>query len=169
MPVSFSRVSTLPNICGIELAFTGTLKPSNIEGYQLFSNSIPQGTDFQKAHYGKATVNFEEKSETSSAGTSYRQKLSIRFPASDKDRADRIAQIHNVKYIKIKFSNSKDLVLGRNDFEQNARPKVKTDVDERLAQVEFETVSISPAGFMPAADGFGLPTLFPISFINPEQ
>lgn len=170
MPELLERVNSLPNICGIEMAFNGAMLPSAIEGYQEFYNSIPSYADFTPAHFGRASVSFDEDSLEDNAGISYRQKLTILFPASDADRASRIVMMHKVKFIKIKLSNNKDIILGRNDFEQNARIKVKTKLDERMAQAEFETVSIFPAGYVPspvlAGAVGGIPTLFPINFIN---
>lgn len=169
MPELLERVNSLPNICGIELAFSGSLLPSAINGYQQFYNSIPRYTDFEPVHFGRAAVAFDEDSQEDNSGIWYKQKLIILFPATDSERAMRMALMQKVKFVKIKFSNNLDLILGRNDFEQNARIKVKTKLDERIAQVEFETVSIFPSGYVPAAVQGGLPTLFPINFINSDN
>lgn len=159
----------VPNICGIEIATSGSLKPSSIEGYQEFYNSIPVGTNFAKAYTGKASVSFDEQSLEDNAGISYKQKLIITFPATDKDRANRFAFLQKTRFVKILLTNNKHIVIGRNDFEQNARPKVTVKSNVKLAQAEFETVSIFPSGYVPAAAQGGLPTLFPINFINSDN
>lgn len=165
MTTLLSRVSTLPNICGIELATTGTMLPSTIQGYQQFANSITQNADFISAHSGRAAVSFSEESVKSNAGIPYKQKLTIQFPGSDALRSDRIIYINKTRYIKILLSNGKHLLLGRNDFAQNARPIISIKTDHRLVQAEFETTSIMPTGYTPAFDAFGLPVFFPITFI----
>ena len=168
MSDQFARVKTLPNICGIMFAFSGQMLPSTIEGYQTFYNSMPSGIEFQNVYFSRASVNFDEDGDISKAGPFFKQKLSIRFPASDNSRAERIALMFKVKYIKIMLSSGKHIIIGRNDFEQNARFRVKTKVDERLGQVEFEASSIMPSGYTPSVDAGGLPTLFPIDFINED-
>ena len=162
----YSRVRSNPGICGLELAFTGTLLPSIIEGYQPFNNSLTQGTDFQPASFGLGSVSFIEESQESNAGKSYKQKLIIRFLTSDKSRAYRMDALQKVKYLKIKLSNGRDLVLGRNDFEQNARPAIQSKADEKMATVEFETVSIVSAGYTPNIDASGLPDFIPLDLIS---
>ena len=155
----YSRVSAFPVICGVELAYTADVFPSVIEGWQPFVNAMHQG-DFLKAYFGKASVSFGEKSETPAGGTLYRQKLTIQFPATDGARAVRFQQIQKVRYIKVLLSTGKAFLMGRNDYEQNARPVIQIEASEHLAQVSFETVSITPCGFTPVPGG--LPTLVPI-------
>jgi hypothetical protein len=160
-----NKVNTLPSICGIELATAGTMLPSAIEGYQRFANAIPQDTDFAAAYFGRASVTFSEESVSGRPGTSFKQKLIIQFPVSDSRRSERLALMHRVKYIKVRLSNGRDLLIGRNDFEQNTAPLITTRTDERLGQAEFETFSIFPTGYTPAFDAAGMPEIFPISFI----
>ena len=159
------RVKTLPAICGIELAFNGELLPSTIEGYQQFTNSIAVNTDFQNVYFGRASVDFDEQSEIKNAGPYWIQKLKITFPTSDSQRATRLNLMPKVKFVKILLSNGKHIVIGRNDFQRNARMKIKVKSDHRIGQVEFESQSISASGYTPAFIG-GLPTFFPIDFIN---
>jgi len=162
----YSQVRTIPSICGIELAFTGSLLPSIIEGYQPFNNALMQNTDFTPTHFGRASVSFAEESDDSSAGTSWKQKVTFRFPASDSSRAYRLHAMLKVKFIKIKLSNGLDMVIGRNDFMQNARPVIKISTNETMGQVEFETVSIFSAGFVPNPDTGGLPDFIPLDLIS---
>jgi len=142
------RVRVNPNICGIELAFSGQITAANIPEWQQFYNSKMIDTDFSKTHIGLGSVSFGEESEYSLAGTSYKQSVTIRFPSTDSNRAERIALIQKAIFIKINLTNGKDLIIGRNDYAQNARPKIKTKTNIKTAEVEFQTVSISPAGFV---------------------
>ena len=161
------KIEALPNICGIEITTIGKMIPTTIEGYEPFFNAIPSGADFKKTYTGKAAVSFREESVESNAGISYKQKLTIQFPVADKARAHRLTYMHQVKFIIIKLSTGKNLVIGRNDFEQNSKPKVTIKTDERLGQVIFNTLSISPTGYTPSFNEGGIPAIFPISF-NPD-
>lgn len=157
------RVKVNPNICGVELAFVGELSPSSIPDWQQFYNSSMFAVDFSKTHIGLGSVAFAEESQESAAGTSYKQSVTIRFPSTDKNRSERIALMDKVRFVKLKLTNGKDLVIGRNDIKQNARPKIKIKTNIKTAEAEFETVSIFPSGFVSDEHAIGLPTLIPIS------
>lgn len=159
----FNKVWDNSNICGIELAFSGELLASNIPDWQPFYNSAIENVDFEKIYFGFATVEFAEESSTNNAGTSYKQKLIIRFPSTDHNRAQRIVLLHRVKFLKIKLSNGKDVVIGRNDYKQNARPKVSVKTNHKTAEAEFETVSIMPSGFVPNPEAYLLPSFIPLT------
>lgn len=161
--VSLDRVVVNPNICGVEVAFTGELTASNIPDWQQFNNSSMYATDFTKTHIGLGSVAFAEESDHSAAGTSYKQSITIRFPSTDGNRAERIELMQRVKFIKLKLTTGRDIVIGRNDYKQNARPKIKTKTNIKTAEVEFQTVSMFSAGFVSNPDAYGLPTLIPIS------
>ena len=157
------RVAVNPNICGVELAFMGEVTAANIPEWQPFFNSTMFAVDFAKTYVGLGSVSFGEESEYSLAGTSYKQSITIRFPSNDENRATRIELMHKVKFIKLKLTNGRDLIIGRNDYQQNARPKIKTETNIKTAEAKFQTVSISPAGFVSDTNFVGLPTLIPIS------
>ena len=157
------RVKVNPNICGVELAFTGEVTAANIPEWQPFFNSMMAGLDFAKTYVGLGSVSFSEESEYNAAGTSYKQTVSIRFPSNDMNRSERIELMHDVKFLKLKLSNGRDLIIGRNDYTQNSRPKIKTETNIKTAQAEFKTISMFSAGFVSNPDAYGLPTLIPIS------
>ena len=157
------RVAFNPNICGVELAFTGEVTAANIPEWQPFFNSTMFAVDFGKIYVGLGSVSFGEESERSLAGTSYKQSVTIRFPVNDKNRAERIELMHKVKFVKLKLTDGRDLVIGRNDYLQNARPKIKTETNIKTAEAKFQTIAISPAGFVSEVRSVGVPTLIPIS------
>lgn len=163
-----ARIKALPNICGIQFAFEGNPVPATIEGYQPFYNAIPGDANFQQAYFGHGTVSFGEESDDSAPGISYKQKLSIRFRTSDGYRPERLAKLHRVRYIKVQLSNYKDIIMGRNDFDQNARPRIRIQTDEKIGQADFETVSIFPSGYTPNPQAAGLPVFLPIDLIGME-
>jgi hypothetical protein len=49
--------------------------------------------DFTKTYVGLGSVSFGEESK-SDAGTSWKQSVTIRFPSTDENRAERIALMH---------------------------------------------------------------------------
>jgi hypothetical protein len=159
------KVNVNPAICGVELAFNGSLLASNIPDWQQFYNSQMIATDFTKTYISLGSVSFGEESQDSPSGTSYKQTLTIRFPASDGNRAERLALMQRVTFVKLKLTTGRDLVIGRNDIKQNARPRIKTETNIKTAEIKFETVSIFPAGFVSNLDAFGLPTLIPLTLI----
>lgn len=152
-------------ICGIELGFAGEMIPSNIPGFQPFFNSLLVDAELQPTYHGRSTVSFQEDSSLGPAGYSWQQKLSFRFPVGDKFRAERLMELLQVKFVKVKFTSGLHFIIGRNDYFQNAVPSVKISILGNMASVEFSAESISASGYTPNVDRFGLPTLIPISLI----
>ncbi|WP_026730191.1 hypothetical protein [Flavobacterium denitrificans] len=153
------------NICSIELAFNGNLLPSAIPDWQPFYNSTIYGTDFTKTYVGLGSVSFSEESEVIAAGAIYKQKVSIVFPNADGNRSQRIALMQRVRFVKLNLSDGSDFIIGRNDFKQNARPRIKVSSNLKKAGVEFETVSIFPCGFVQGEKIVELPQLIPLILI----
>lgn len=151
------------NICGIELAFNGELLPANIPGWQEFYNSMMIDIDFNKTYIGLGSVSLSEESKEADAGTSYNQKLTIKFPNADKKRSERIALMHKVKFIKVKMNTGNDIIIGRNDYKQNARLKIVSKSNQILSEITFECNSIYSLGYV--ATELGLPGLIPLILI----
>mgnify|MGYP003406115187 FL=1 len=157
------KVLSNVHLCGVEISFNATVKPSDISGWQPFYNSTFDNYDFQKAYASLSSIDYGEESVESNAGTSYKQKIAFRFPNSDKNRASRIELLKKVKFIKLKQTNGLDIVIGRNDSAQNCKPKMKVKQNEQMCEVSFESLSISPSGYTPRTDAFGLPSLIPLT------
>lgn len=160
------RVISNINLCGVEIAFNANVIPSAIEGWQPFYNSIFENYDFQKAYASLSSIEFQEESIISKAGTSYNQKITFRFPNSDQYRAERIALLMKAKFIKLKQTNGLDIVIGKNDFNQNAAPKKGIKQNHQLAEFTIESKSMVPSGYTPKFDAFGLPVLIPLNLIT---
>jgi hypothetical protein len=161
---TLDRVRTNVNCCGIEVAFNGNTVPSTIEGWQPFYNETFTEADFQKAYSSIASISFFETSATINGNTSYKQKVEFRFPANDQFRAERIALLHTIKFIKVKLNTGKDIVIGRNDVFQNTLPSTKYEGNQQTAAFTLEVQSIAPAGFTPNINQYGLPSFIPLSF-----
>jgi hypothetical protein len=160
------RVLSNINLCGVELAFQGDALHSVIEGWQPFYNSQFENTDFQKVYASLSSIDFSEESTENKAGTSYKQKAVFRFPNSDPYRADRIALLMNAKFIKLKQTNGLDIVIGRNDINQNSKPKRTIKQNHQLAEFTFESSSIFASGYTPNFNVFGLPVFIPLNLIT---
>ncbi len=152
------------HLCGVELSFDATAIPSVIEGWQPFYNSTFQNYDFKKAYASLSSIDFAEESTETNAGISFKQKVTFRLPNSDSQRSNRINLLGKVKFIKLKQTNGLDIVFGRNDFNQNAKPKMKIKQNEQICEVSFETSSIFPSGYAPRKTSLGLPSLIPLTF-----
>lgn len=158
------RVYTNVNCCGIELAFNGVSTPSIITGWQPFYNEIFQNADFQKTYASIASINFSEASAILNGNTYFKQKVEFRLPHNDKNRAERIALLHKIKFVKVLLNDGKALVIGTNDVFQNTPPLIKTENNEQTLELTLEVQSIKPAGFTPVQTAYGLPALIPLSF-----
>jgi hypothetical protein len=158
------RVYTNVNACGIEVAFQGVSVPSVIAGWQPFYNETFQAATFQKAYASISSINFQEVSTTVNGNTSYKQKIEFRFPSTDGSRAERIALLQKIKFLKVKLNNGADIVIGRNDVKQNAFPNIKAESTTSFCGITIETQSISPAGFTPNINQYALPSFIPLSF-----
>jgi hypothetical protein len=141
------RVTDNVHICGVEIAFTGKAIPSINPVWQRLYNSIFEDDDFQKVYAGLSSLQFNEESVNAPAGIYYNQKVTFRFPTTDNLRADRLVLFTKIKFLKLILTNGLEIVVGRNDFEQNAKPKVEIKTNEQLAEVEISTSSIFPSGY----------------------
>ena len=131
--------------------------------WQQFYNSAMVQTDFSKTYVGLASVAFEESSEELSAGTLYKQKVVFSFPNADGNRSERLALLSRIKFVKLKLSDGRDIVIGRNDYKQNARPKIKIEANIQKGSASIETVSITPSGFVANASAYQLPSFIPLT------
>lgn len=154
------------HVCGIEIDFTSLVFPEAYTGEQPFYNSVSINSDFQSVYYSKGKVSFKEDSSESKAGVSYNQKVSFRFPNSDGKRAERIEEFRKARFVVIKFSDKSKLMVGRNDFDQNAKPKIKISSNTKTTLVEFSSNSIFPLGYFTYLEDTGFPIEIPINFIN---
>lgn len=158
------KVLSNVHLCGVELSFDATAIPSVIEGWEPFYNSTFEDYDFQKAYASLSSIDFGEESSENNGGIFYKQKIVFRFPNSDKNRPSRIELLKKVKYIKLMQTNGLDILIGRNDSKQNAKPKMKIKQNEQLCEVSFESSSMYPSGYAPRTTAYGLPSLIPLTF-----
>jgi hypothetical protein len=160
------KVPNLSNICGIALDFSAAPIPSYAEFGQPFYDSYLQSSEAQSVYFGKRSVSFTENIKESPAGDFWEIKVNIQFPNNDKDRVLRIEEFRKAKYILVQLTGGKVLIVGRNDFFQNTKPKVKIKNTEQLTAVEFTAISLAATGFLPEYNAGLFPHSIPINFLN---
>lgn len=150
-------------LCGVEISFNGEALPSAIPNWGNFYNTITTDANFFKLILNIASIEFGESSKESKAGTSYVQSVKFRVRNGDMYRSERIALFGQVKFLKLILNNNAALFIGRNDYSQNALPKKKIEANAQMFEYTFQVESISPAGYTPTHNIFGLPTLLPLT------
>lgn len=161
------RVYSNPHICGIQLDVSAKeFAAGNLDIQPFYNTNITEG-QFKEVYYSIGSARFTETSSENSSGIVYVQKVAIKFPSNDKYRSQRLEELRRAKFLSIKFSNDQKLILGRNDFFQNTNPKVTVRSNEKITQVDFETLSVFPSGFFENTAAYGFVYEFPISFLEP--
>ncbi len=161
-----SKVLVLPHVCGIEIDLTGTIDPTKQPSLQSFYNTFVQNSTAVPAYFSPSKGRISETSNDTRAGQQFKQTLTLEFPSNDPLRATRIANYLKVKYIYIKLSSDMIIFFGRNDYQQNTVPKVKTSSNEKTTKITYTCQSIFPYGFTNGSFSFGIPSEFPINFYN---
>lgn len=161
-----NKVLVLPNICGIEIDLTGNIQPSINPSLQPFYNTYVQNGAPKQAYTTPTKINIGESATEGRAGLIYTQTLSFEFPSNDPLRVARINEYIRAKYIYIKLSTGMVFFFGRNDYFQNATPKVRLSSDEKTTQVSYTQRSIFPLGFTNGSFDFQLSEDFPVNFYN---
>lgn len=160
------KVPNLSNICGIALDFSAAPVPSYADFGQPFYDSYMVESNAKSVYFGKRSVSFSEEIKESPAGDFWEIKVGIQFPSNDKDRVLRIEEFRKAKYVLVQLSGGRVLLIGRNDFFQNTKIKVKIKNTEQLTAVEFTALSISATGFLPEYNAGLFPHSIPINFLN---
>ena len=158
-----NKVYSNISLCGVEISFNLMALPSTITGWQRFNNNLYDGV-FIKNKPAITSINFVEESKQTSAGILYTQKVSWRLINNDQYKADRIEQLYKMNYVKLKLTNGKHLLIGRNDFNQNAKPKIEIKQNQQQLEVEVSVDSIMSVGYVPSPEDVGLPVLLPFDF-----
>ena len=164
MSIDLSQKSTqTPFICGLYYAKDG--KAYAAVGLKGFNDTVLLEAAYQNVYASLSAISFIQKSSDSRSGRSYTQQLQFQFPNGDTFMADRIEEIQQARYMIMKLTNQELMIIGRNDLDQNTRPKITTESNTRTTQVTFECISISPTGRFTDLSGKLLPSLVPLSFL----
>lgn len=161
------RVYSNPHICGIQLDVSGKeFASGGFDTQPFYNTNISQG-NFKEVYHSKGSARFSEESSESVSGTVYAQRVQLRFPSNDAMRSVRLEELRKVKFLSLAFSNGQSVIIGRNDFFQNTRPRVKVSSTEKITEVEFRSTSIFPIGFFENTNVYGFPYELPVSFLEP--
>lgn len=154
------------NVCEIQLATKATIKPAPFGSLQPFSNTYVEDSVGQPVYFGKSSAAISQEGKTTKAGFLYEQTLQIRFPNGDLLNSQRIQDYGKVKFIYIKMSGGLVYFFGRNDYFQNAPPKVGFKNTANIVEVTYKTSSIFPMGQTNGAADHLLGEDLPINFFN---
>ena len=168
-PMDLLQKPTLrQNICGITLLPKAVFKTAPDGSVQPFFNTyIDTGeSELKPAYFGKANASFSQSGKETAAGTQWDQSLTIRFPNTDLRNANRIAEYMKAEGIAIRLSGGQSVFLGRNDYYQNAKPRISVNANNNIVEVTYRCASIFPAGLTNGAADHLLGEDIPINFFN---
>ena len=160
------KVPNLTNICGVAIDLSAYPVPSYSGNNQNFYDSYLASSNSQSVYYGKQSVRFKEVKKDDRAGDYWEISMSLQFPSTDKERALRLEEFRKARFVILQLSNNLSMILGRNDYFQNARPKIKIESDEQLTAVQFTWRSIVQTGFLPDYNEALLPHSVPVNLLN---
>lgn len=143
----YTQVNSLPFVTKVYFSFEGALLPSNSDDHQSFFDSLPVNALFYETYFSQSTLRFIETSSSENGNIIYNQSVVFRFNSNDSQRSIRIDQFHMVKYIKLRLDDDRELMIGRNDVEQNSEPTIQVKSDLKSTVFSFKIKSIFPAGF----------------------
>lgn len=161
------RVVSNPTICGIEVDFSAKEFAAGNFNIQPFYNTNLTEVDFKKVYTSTGSVSFQEVSTESGSGISYTQTLTLKFPSLDKYRSQRITELQRMKFISLKLDDEQTLLLGRNDFFQNVKPKISVQSNQKVSIVRIQTESVFPIGFFGNTVPYGFSYELPVSLMEP--
>lgn len=156
----------LNSICGIEIDASATYLPSPVGSLQPFDNTYVATRSARPVYFGKASVSLSQEGKKTKAGMLYQQEITLRFPNGDLLSAKRIRQYISAKFLYIKLSGGVVHLFGRNDYFQNARPKIKIKNDPTICEVSYTVTSMFPIGLTNGSNDGLLPEDLPINFYN---
>ena len=156
----------LPNICGIQIDASASATPSVGPSLQPFYNTYIQNSTAKTAYASPGKVKLSEQGKTTKSSVVYTHKLTLFFASNDPLRVNRIKEYLKVKYIYITLSTGMVFFFGRNDYFQNAAPKIQIISDEKGTKIQYTTTSFYSMGFTNGSFDFDLSEEFPINFYN---
>lgn len=146
-----SKVNSNPYICKIIFYFKGRVmhEISNLNaGLEQFYSSRIINQEFEDIYFGKGSFSFSESSSQTDEGVIYQQNLSFAFPSNDQFRAERIDKLHQVQLVELQLNNGMHMLIGRNDYTNNAKIPVTSRSNLQKSSIEISNQSDKPASFV---------------------
>ena len=158
-----NKSAETPFICSLHYAKAGS--SYSAIGEKGFTDTVLLEAAYQDIYSSISTIRFSQKSTPSRSGDSFTQQVQFQFPNGDKEMAARLQEILQTRYMIMKLTNGELMIIGRNDIDQNTRPKITSENNTRTTQITFESVSIFPAGRFTDLSGKLMPDFVPLSFM----
>lgn len=156
------KIEDKPYICGVLLSYDSAITPQvSADILQNFFDTEITSPDLQAIYTTSSKSSFNEQSASSRSGTIYTQSVSISMPVGSISRSIDIAKLHLVSHLVLKLTNGRYIFIGRNDSQQNTRPKVKYQADQKIGTFQFETKTMFPVGYTDLESVLGFPFLIP--------
>ena len=141
----FEKLFSNVRLCNVLLNYNNDIVPNIISSNQLFYDQTISTS--QKIYSTKSSLAFGQESKPSASGVVYTQKVVFSFPTGDDKVSERVAKLQQLKYIEMELTNGQKYVIGRNDYNQNARPEIEVQNTENTVQVSVTAMSMFPIGF----------------------
>lgn len=138
-----------PFICKIIFIDSAELVPAAGDDFmQNFFDSYLENPSLSQIYNSIGKVKFSEKGEETKAGILYTQTLQFQFPNGDAKKASRINTIiEKLKFAAIGLTNDRYILIGRNDWYQNTRPKIKIETNQKVTGFRITSSSIFSSGY----------------------
>lgn len=156
-----NKVKSLPEICGVYFSSELAQPQSISDLFQSFYDSNYVSEDLTKIYTTASKVSYKEESQESSSGYSFQQTIIISMPIADYKRSKRISEIMKARDIVLALTNNTFIHIGRNDHQQNAKPKIKYTANHHLAQFKIVNQSVFATGYANINSIPGFPYLLP--------
>ena len=143
------KVLDFSTICKIEVSYENYFQVNTNSSFQHFYDAdIINFFDLPEPVPATfSSMDFQEKSTSSNAGYGFEQNLSFRMTVHRDNRSEVVAKLMKVKAAKIYKTDGLVYLIGRNDFLQNALPKIEIKGNDRVIEFQMTTVSVGPCGF----------------------
>lgn len=155
-----NKIEDKPYICDVFINFENEIE--HVRGADLsqnFFDSLPPDA-FQRVYVSRSKTQFRETYKEDRSGGVYTQQVTISMPRTSYDRSQKIKQLIAARFIFLKLSNGRFLVIGRNDHKQNKKLDCRFSSNEILAQFQYTNRSMFPTGYV-ELEGAGFPYLLP--------
>lgn len=129
----------------------------------FFNNAII-GDKKEKPKFSRGSFTFNETMEEGDHGPVYNTSVNFRFLSNDFLREKRIDDLRKVRFIGLGLTNSEEIIIGRNDREQNTKPDVSVSSNLNFTEVRFRVTSMMPSGFK--RNQFGYPLQYDFTYYN---
>ncbi len=106
-------------------------------------NTLIKGSK-KKPRISRIDFSFSENFNENRAGGYYSISCSFKSKNTNNKRAINLDQLKEVHYIGLVYADGTEMIIGRNDREQNSKPTLSISSNENFTEVSFSSNSIFP-------------------------